>query len=259
MNKYLISDPAERTARARQKEEWVLDFLRDEVYSSTAILADVMAVGVRAARTVLNRMEKKGLLIKDNVEFMGMKALPLWGITTDGIFEYLTEDEVKTVNLRVHKKGRVSPVTIAHTLDTQKIRLYCEVALNFDMWIPDRLIEGKGLQKSNPLRWPHYPDAIGMIPTKNDNFAPIAIEAERTRKAPERYVYIIKCHLDNIQKRNYVRAWYFCPNQVKANNLKALFLRIMTEKNIGFFINDIKHSPEDTLKLFSFKGMEVIK
>ena len=84
MNKHLIADPAERAKRAADKEEWVLEFLREEVYSTTAILSDVMAIGERAARSVLARMEKKGLLVRDEVKFMGMKAIPLWGIRGSG-------------------------------------------------------------------------------------------------------------------------------------------------------------------------------
>lgn len=85
MNDYLISDPAERRKRAQEKEQWVLEFLRDEIYSTTAILAVEMAVGERAARDVLARMEKRGLLVRDEIRFMGSRAIPLWGITTAGV------------------------------------------------------------------------------------------------------------------------------------------------------------------------------
>ena len=37
MSEFLIKDPAKRKARAIEKEDWVLAFLRDEIYSVTSI------------------------------------------------------------------------------------------------------------------------------------------------------------------------------------------------------------------------------
>ena len=262
MSKHLIADPAERARRAADKEEWVLEFLRDEVYSTTAILSDVMAIGERAARSVLARMEKKGLLVRDEVKFMGMKAIPLWGITSTGVMTGLTPEEVATVSLRYHTPGSVKPLTIAHTLDTQKCRLHCEVVEDFESWTPDRLLPGKGLKKADPKRWAHYPDAVGeAVHKEKQQIYEVAIEIERTRKTPARYVAIIKAHMKNIEKRRYQRVWYFCPTKQEADSLQALFLRLMKEKSIGFWPdNDTKYSPEQSLKLlFKFRTMEDFK
>jgi hypothetical protein len=261
MNEYLISDPAERTRRAIDKESRVLCFLRDEVYSTTSILALVMGVGERAARTVLNRMEKKGLLLKDAVQFMGMKAVPLWGITSTGILHNLTPEQVAIVNLRYHSPGSVKALTIAHTLDTQECRLYCERELQFKGWTPDRLLPGKGLKKSDVNRWDHYPDGLGEVMQQEKQITyKVAIEIERTRKTPGRYIDVVKAHLRNIQKGRYARVWYFCSTQNDANSLQALFLRLMKEKDIGYWPDaSSKYLPEQSIKLFKFRSIKDFK
>jgi hypothetical protein len=260
MSEHLIADPAERKARAAEKEEWVLEFLRDEIYSSTAILAVVMAVGERAARNVLNRMAKRGLLVKDEVKFMGGRALPLWGITSSGVLEGLEPEEIATVNLRHHRVGGVSPITITHTLDVQRCRQYCEIDLDFEDWTPTRLLPAQNEKKSHPDRWAVYPDGVVMQPV-GDRMLPVAIEVERTRKSPQRYVQIIRGHLQNIRKKRYLRVYYYCQSEKVANSMKALFLRMIEEKDIKFWKTvgdrDELLSSEEILRFFVFRSMEI--
>ena len=258
MSEHLMSDPATRKARAAEKEEWVLDFLRDEIYSTTAILAVEMGVGERAARTVLNRMEKKELLVRDEIKFMGMRAIPLWGIASAGVLEGLSPEEVSKVNLRHHTPGRVSPRTIEHTLDVQRCRQYCGIDLDFEGWIPTRLLPAQNEKRDHPARWAVYPDGIAKRPTKDGQFVPVALEVERTRKSPQRYVQIIRGHIKNIQQKRYQRVIYYCPTQKIADSLQALFLRLMKEKNIGLFVGEgQEYGPEQSIKLFAFRSMEV--
>jgi hypothetical protein len=257
MNDYLISDPAERKERAADKEKYVLDFLRQEIYSTTKVLAEQMAVGERAARTTLNRMEKKGLLVKDEVKFMAGKAVPIWGITATGMMEGLTPEEVSTIKLKYHSPGRVSPVTIAHTIDVQKYRTYCELELDYREWKPTRLLPALNEKSGHPSRWAVYPDGVGLAPTKDkDKFFPIAIEVERTRKTPARYVQLIRGHLKNVQMQRYQKITYVCLTQKAADSLQALFLRLMVEKDIGLYMNEQRYTPEQSLTLFRFRSME---
>ena len=257
MSNYLISDPAERKERSEEKERYVLEFLREEIYSTTSILAAQMCVGERAARTALNRMEKKGLLVRDEVKFMVGKALPLWGITAAGMMEGLTPEEVSTIKLKYHSPGRVSPVTIAHTIDVQKYRTYCEFYLDYRSWTPTRLLPALDKKKGHSMRWAVYPDGVAFAPTKEEGkFFPIAIEVERTRKTPARYVQIIRGHLNNVEMQRYKKITYVCLTQKAADSLQALFLRLMTEKNLCFYIDDQRYSPEQSLTLFRFRSME---
>jgi len=257
MSEQLMKDPAQRKARAAEKEEWVLEFLRDEIYSTTAILAVEMGVGERAARTVLNRMEKKGLLVRDEVKFMGMRALPLWGITSTGVLEGLTPEEVSKINLRYHSPGRVKPSTIEHTLDVQRCRQHCTIDLDYEDWVSERYFPGQNEKKNHPSRWPKYPDGIAKRPTKDGQFVPVALEVERTRKTPQRYVQVIRGHLQNIKQKRYSRVIYYCLTQKAADSLQALFLRLMQEKKIKLYLSeDQEYGPEQCIKLFAFRSIE---
>lgn len=259
MSEFLISDPVERQRRAKDKEEWCLDFLKEEIYSSTKILAYQMCVGERAARITLNRMVKKGLLVKDEVRFMEGRALPLWGITMTGLMEVSDSDDVAKMKLRYHTPGRVSPLTIAHTLDIQKYRCHCEFNLDYEDWVPTRLLPALNKRRGDASRWAVYPDAVANAPRKKEGqYFRLAIEVERTRKSPQRYVQIIKGHFSNVEEGRYNHVRYVCLTQRMADNLKALFLRIIKEKKLFIRLDDHKYSPDQSASLFSFSSLESI-
>ena len=254
----LIADPAQRKMRAAQKEAVVLSFLRDEIYSSTAILAVEMGIGERGARNVLNRMADKQLLVKDEVKFMGIKALPLWGITLTGVMHDLEPEDIERIHLRYHTPRRVSPRTIEHTLDVQRCRQYHLYSIQGISWVPTRLLPAQDQRRDSKLRWQVYPDGVVQYPSKDGNFIPVALEVERTRKTPARYVQIIKGHLKNIENDHYYRVIYYCQTQKAANSLRALFLRLMIDKGIKQFTTDYDdfYGPEECIQLFSFSSIE---
>jgi len=257
-NEHLIADPKQRKLRAEQKEALVLVFLRDEIYSSTAVLAIEMGIGERGARNVLNRMADKQLLIKDEVKFMANKALPLWGITSTGIMHNLEPEDVEHISLRHHKPQRVSPLTIEHTLDVQRCRQYLLHKVLCKDWIPTRLLPGHNQKRSSGLRWLAYPDGIVQYPSRKGDYMPVALEIERTRKTPARYVQIIWGHLENIRKEHYYRVIYYCQTQKAADSLRALFLRLMPHKGIKQLSSDHgnTYGPEECIKLFAFSSIE---
>lgn len=257
MNKYLISDPEERKERALAKETAVLKWLKDEIFSTTAILASVMKVQERAARTVLNRLADRGFIIKDEVPLIAGRALAIWGITPAGLWYILDEKEVATASLRYHSPGSIKSVTIEHALKIQECRFYFSTSLVLDSWVPDRLLPGKGLKVKDPKRWPLYPDAVFNFTNSESKKGSIAIEYERSRKTSLRYSEIIKAHLKNIQNGRYSLVWYICPTTKEAGTLKGLFSRLVQEKKISIFINDnVSYGPDKVLELFTFKSQD---
>jgi hypothetical protein len=258
MNQYLISDPKERKERALEKETDVLRWLKDEIYSTTAILADVMCVEARAARTVLNRLAARGLIVKDEIRFFGARALVLWGITPAGLFHISTAEEIAKGSLRYHTPGSIKPLTIEHAIGVQECRFFFECEFEDSDWVPDRLLPGKGLKAKDPKRWPLYPD--GVFSFIKDGVAKkktVAIEFERSRKTPARYVEIIKAHIKNMENRRYTGVWYVCPTTKEAETLNALFSRMIHEKKIGLFINDDNRlGPDQVVQLFEFRSKE---
>lgn len=258
MNEYLISDPKERKERALKKETDVLRWLKDEIYSTTAILADVMCVEARAARTVLNRLAARGLIVKDEIRFFGARALALWGITPAGLFHISTAEEIAKGSLRYHTPGSIKPLTIEHAIGVQECRMFFEYEFDYYDWVSDRLLPGKGLKAKDPKRWPLYPDGVfSFAKDKDAKETVVAIEFERSRKTPVRYVEIIKAHLKNIQNSRYSAVWYVCPTTKEAVNLKALFSRLVHEKKIGLFISDDLYlRPDQVIQLFEFRSKE---
>jgi hypothetical protein len=258
VNKYLIKDPQVRKERALEKEDWILAWLSEELFSTTKILANLMNIEARAARTVLNRLADRGMIIRDEIRFMGSRAIPLWGITSAGLMHVLEPDEIANASLRHYSPGSVKSLTIEHALGIQECRLHCELELDFESWTPDRLLPGKGLKSTDRNRWSVYPDAVGSFFDKNTGKEiTVAIEFERSRKTPTRYVEIIKAHLKNIELNRYSKAWYICPTEKEAANIKALFSRLIQEKKIGYFVSDgVYRTVEEVMDFFVFKSQE---
>jgi hypothetical protein len=258
MNEYLISDPKERKKRALEKETDVLRWLKDEIYSTTAILADVMNVEARAARTVLNRLAARGLIVKDEIRFFEARALVLWGLTPAGLFYISTAKEIAEGSLRYHTPGSIKPLTIQHAIGVQECRFFFECEFDRGDWVSDRLLPGKGLKVTDPKRWALYPDGVfSFVPSGMSNKKTVAIEFERSRKTPARYAEIIKAHVKNMENRRYMAVWYVCPTTKDAEILSSLFSRMVREKKISLFINDNVHfGPDKVIQLFEFRSKE---
>ncbi len=255
----LISDPKKRQARAQEKIDWILEFLRDEIYSTTAVLSRWLVVNSSATLSTLYRMEKQGLIVRDSIRFLGSRATTLWGITPTGVMEGVEPEEVATMSLRHFSPGRVSPRTIEHTLDIQKCRIYCDIELDYDNWIPTRLLPAQNERKGHPQRWSVYPDGIFTAPNKGKTKAiQVAIEVERTRKTPQRYVQIIRGHLKNVSMGRYFVAIYYCQTEKHADSLKVLFHRLIDEKKISVWIDENEYNSENCKQFFRFRTMEHI-
>jgi hypothetical protein len=232
----LISDPKERAERAAEKEQFVLEWLADFVYSTTDVLGVVLELKPSATLSALRRLERKGYIVRDEILVYGRIVLPIWGITMTGLMAYLTPQQIETQKLRYHQKGRVALSSLQHEMDVQRVAIFCERSKKYDSeeWTTNRDLPWPS-KKSDP-RWPVYPDGLMHLPINGDknNLAEIAVEVERTRKTPKRYVQILKGHAANIAQGRYHGVIYFCVDQQAGESLKALFKRIFKEENITF-------------------------
>ena len=232
----LISDPKERAERAAEKEDYVLAWLVDFVYSTTDVLGVVLELKPSATLSALRRLERKGYIVRDEIPVYGRIVLPIWGITVTGLMSFLTPQQIETQKLRYHQKGRVALSSLQHEMDVQRVALFCERAEKYDSvyWTSNR--EFPWPSKKGDPRWPVYPDGLMNVPINGDenNLAAIAVEVERTRKTPKRYVQILKGHAANIAQGRYYGVVYFCVDQQAVDSLKALFKRIINEEKITF-------------------------
>ena len=232
----LISDPKERAKRAAEKENGILTWLADFVYSTTDVLGRVLVLNPSATLSALRRLERKGYIVRDEIPVYGRIVLPIWGITVTGLMSFLTPQQIETQKLRYHQKGRVALSSLQHEMDVQRVALFCERAEKYDSvyWTSNR--EFPWPSKKGDPRWPVYPDGLMNVPINGDenNLAAIAVEVERTRKTPKRYVQILKGHAANIAQGRYYGVVYFCVDQQAVDSLKALFKRIINEEKITF-------------------------
>ncbi len=248
-------------ARAAEKRQQVLRFLRDEKYTITDLVTQLLGVAPSNALSTLYSMERKGLIVRDELEFMGHRIATIWGITSEGILEAFEPEEIATANTRPYSPGRISPRTIEHTLDVQRWRLRLEKA-GCNAWKPTRLLPGQEKPRNHKDRWSVYPDGIAWIPQKTSSGEVgeivVAFEIERTAKSSQRYVQIIRGHLKNIQAGRYGGVFYVCPEQKKADTLKALFSRLIEEKQIRYDPGGEEPlwDASRTITLFRFTPME---
>jgi len=253
----LIHDTKARNKRAKEKERIILDWLRDEVFSTSDILASVLGVQRRAVQMLLAKLEKRELVSRGLIEFPGTRGVHLWGITSKGILHDIDPQRIASISLRYFSPAKIKATQLLHTLDTQRLKQAAFSQGLVKDWSPDRLLPGKGGKKGDKDKWQHYPDAVALAHSNNIDYS-VAIEVERTRKTPRRYIDIIKKHFLNMNKQRYYRVWYYCPTRKEADSLKALFLRIMKDGNLRYSDTNVNYSVEDSLKLFKFRSMEKI-
>lgn len=215
----LITDPKERTKRSQQKREAVLKFLRDEVWSTSEIIAEVMGVKTRQAvnKLLLTLMHEEKVK-RATIDVGAGRGITLWGLTTHGLaFSFDEDEEIK--DIPVFEPSRVAVSTLPHRLDIQKARLKA-LANGWKDWTPcDRgeFIKTHGVQ--------HRPDALAVNPEGEL----VAIEVERTIKTRSRYQQVIASHLKAMSDGKWAHVYYITPEGV-SDRLKKVIYSIDTIK-----------------------------
>lgn len=193
--------PAERAERTKTKNRAVLRFLRDQIYSTEAILARVMGVNTRqGAHRTLARLESDGFLRRGVIAApTGGRGLTVWGITPHG--QAFAADAHESISSRYFEIGRVAYSTLAHTLDIQRVRL----ALESEGWTEWR----DGAALGGGQKGAKRPDGVARDPSGQR----VALEIERTLKTPKRYQDILAVYLQAIRRGEYDRVLWLSPTE----------------------------------------------
>jgi hypothetical protein len=247
---HLLSDPVERSGRAAEKEETILNFLRSEIFTSSGVLSVLLEIGVKAVEVTLRRMLLKGLVVKDSVQIEGTKhSIQLWGITFEGVMTGLDASRIAFEPLRHHKVGSIKLSTLSHALAIQRCHSWYQSDGVLMGWDAESRLPGRDLPNNHYSRWKRYPDAImrlvesevSRVPLEDVNLInidadgySIAVEVELTRKTIARYASIIRFHIENIREERYHFVWYFCKNETEAESFKHLFIRVATDYKIEY-------------------------
>jgi len=199
--KTLLS-PTARNARRTERQRQVLRFLREEIWSSTELLGQVMGIGTpQGVHKALLALEKDGLLSRMPVTICGRRALSVWGITPHGQALAFDVEAGELPISAYFEPSRVALVTMDHHLDTQRLRLQAERARWLD-WVP-----GARLGRSTPKS--KRPDAIA----KNPSGLTVALEIERTIKTNKRYEAILSHYLQSVKHGDYSYVQYLSPTK----------------------------------------------
>lgn len=219
-SKNLISLSVDRKRRQLEKQYAALRFLRQHLWSSQAILQDVMHLQSRqAAHKTLSQMQSEGLVRSHQYLALGGK-LTLWGITAHGqamSFDTKTEELCSAY----FEPSRISEQNIRHQLDLQRLRVNAEIHGWYGWTDGDRL---GGLDKEAKR-----PDAI----TKNAQGLVVAIECERTFKTVKRYEQILVSYLKLLRAGQIAKVVWVLPTQDMADRLHLLVTSIKSVKVAG--------------------------
>lgn len=216
----LITQPAFRKARQQEKQDLVLRFLRQHLWSSQLILQSVLGLASRqATHKSLKQMAELGLVKSHVYQALG-GDITLWGITANGqamAFNIEHEQIVKAY----FEPSKISEQNIRHQLDLQKLRVVAEMNSWTDWQDGDRL----GNLYKNAKR----PDAIAQDRTG----LKVAIECERSFKSIKRYEQILLNYLKLIKTGDVASVIWVCPTNDFAIRLEILIKSIKSLKVAG--------------------------
>lgn len=201
--------PQERAERALDNRLTIARFLRDEIFSDSEILAQLVGLShPSSVNKILNSMTEAGFLIKHRLPTKKI----IWGISASGaLFSYENADDAP-VDFKTFRASKFNVLTFEHKKALQKIRLQTQ-KIGWENWQTLPIVSGR---KS--------PDGLVLWPEKGV----VAIEYEKTIKASKRYDGIIRAHLESVVAKRYKKILYICPNEAITGHVK----RILT-KQVG--------------------------
>lgn len=200
----LIRSYTERMARQAERHRLVLRFLRDETWTATHILADLITGSAALVSKTMQQLKHRGYVIEHRVE--GCRSV-LWGITAHGLAHSwgLEEDMTKRP---CFEPAKLSALAIPHRLDVQKARLSAERA-GWSDWRPENIL---------PVGMAKRPDAL-VLDTKG---RVIAIEVERHIKTLKRYEAVFSSYLQAIKRGELEQVHYVTPDRGLAIRLSRV-------------------------------------
>jgi hypothetical protein len=203
----IITNREDRLQAGKDKREKILKFLRDEIWTTSAVLQKLLGFKtIQAANQTLQRMEKEDTVRRHVVGSSMIKA-NIWGITPHGLALSFSAGE-EYEHRPTFEPSKLTISRIPHQIELQIARLKAEEA-GWQNWV-----RGERLGFEVDMR----PDAVVVA---NDG-AKVAIEYERTIKTRKRYQQIIVNHLKKIKEGAWSRCVYVCPDSL-ALKLQRVF------------------------------------
>ncbi|MCW2486456.1 molybdopterin-guanine dinucleotide biosynthesis protein MobC [Candidatus Symbiopectobacterium sp. NZEC127] len=207
----LIYDYSERRARNHEKIRVLLNFLKQETYSSfknLMLLFDFK--NHKPLYLLLAKAISMGLVQKHEINTRMVK-ISLWGITNDGLSVVITPHE-DGFPARF-EPSKVTGWTLMQRLDRQLARLLLEKKGAYG-WI-------SGADSTFLTRYKVYHRPAGVITLPDGTV--IAVEAERHLKTKARYQAIITQHLITRTQKLWMYVFYIVPDPQIKRAIERMF------------------------------------
>lgn len=203
----LISSYSERLHLSQMTKSKLLQFLRDEIWTSAQVASLLFQCSLSAAYKKLNQLENKGMITSFKIKELNLK---IWGLSQQGQFE-AWDNEVMEKRPSL-QPSKINFMFVQHHLDLQV------AMLNASNKGCIKWVNGKYLPKNITQR----PDAISTW----GNGIRWAVEYEKTVKTRKRYEVIFSKYLQAIKAGDYTFVHYICPDDLFTVRLQKLFASI---------------------------------
>lgn len=201
----------EREARVQEKQDLVLQFLTDEIWTDVSNVGELLQINRAATYRTLNTLERKQLIRSARISCIG-SVVTLWGITAHG--QGLAATDQTPVRKKIFAPSKVAPTFVRHTLDLQLLRIKSQQQ-GWTGWINADRIQ----------KW-----TAGLV--RPDAFVTsveglrVAVECERTIKSPKRYSDILSGWLQVIRKGDVSYVVWVSPNEHIRSRLQHIITSI---------------------------------
>lgn len=202
---------AQRAARALEKRQLILRFLREEIWSDAQNIGELLQVKPGAVFRTLQRLAENEFVRSHRLPTTG-GHITLHGITAHG--QAMVTEEGEHIAEKVFIPSRVSPTYARHTLDVQLLRIGAERA-GWTHWVNADRVD----------KWPAgqmRPDAL----VQDIHGRRVAVECERTIKSPKRYHDILNAWLQAIRRGDVSRVVWVSPDARIRDRLQKIILGI---------------------------------
>lgn len=214
---FFIHDKAKQSQRVEEKRNIVLQFLSQEVFSTSEILGNLLNLSRTATYKTLKAMEKSGFIQMYPIEYelaqRGKQTI--WGLTPQGAL-FATDFESSKVDF--YEAGRIATSTMAHSIAIQRVKVN-GMAKGWTNWISSRRL--RQLAVKDKGKWRQIPDAIA-VSTEGKT---VAFEIERTVKTPARYEVILGHYAKMLVDETVNDVFYIGPRNI-IKRLHRLFSMI---------------------------------
>lgn len=240
---FFIHDKVKQSERIEEKQNIVLGFLAQEVFSTSEILGQLLNLSRTATYKTLKLMEKRDLIRMYPIEYelaqRGKQTI--WGLTPKGA---LLATDLNDFQVDFYEAGRIATSTMAHSIAIQRVKV-TGLHKGWTDWLSSRKL--RQIATKDKMKWLQIPDALATSPHAKR----IAFEIEKTIKTPKRYQVILSNYAKMFLDKTVDEVFYICPENI-AKRLERLF------SNIDKIIVDGKSYPlhENVLKRIRFLSFE---